>query len=168
MPRKIRPVRIEGDIAYVTLTQGYEAIIDASDAQLIGGHNWYAQLIAGLIYACTNKYSPKRKLIYLHRFIMADPYGFLIDHIDGNGLNNRKNNLRKATVSQNQQNRGVPKNNTTGFKGVCFSTRQNKYKSSIKVNGTLCHLGFYDTPEEAHASYCRASLEMHPEFGRTE
>ena len=84
---------------------------------------------------------------YLHNAIM-DSKG--VDHINENGLDNRKNNLRKATNSQNMHNRVKAQSNSiTGIKGVCFVTGKQKYKASVSLNGKGNFLGYYDTAEEA-------------------
>lgn len=107
-----------------------------------------------------------------HRLIFLMYYGYLpkeVDHIDGNKLNNRIENLRSATTSQNQHNRTKYKNNTSGYKGVSFYGK-NKYKcwgANIQVNGKQKHLGYFLTPEEAFAAYCKAALELHGEFANT-
>lgn len=90
-----------------------------------------------------------------------------IDHIDGNGQNNDPANLRLATRSQNQHNRGASKNNTSGFKGVYLEKKVNRWKSAICLNGKLRHIGLFDTKEEAHAAYVKAAEQLHGTFART-
>jgi hypothetical protein len=162
MPIKIRPIRICGDVAYVTLTQGYEAIIDAADVPLVDGHNWHAMKCENTVYG-RNKSS--KLSVLLHRLIMKAPLGLEVDHRDGDGLNNRRRNMRIATHSQNMHNTRRNKNNTSGFKGVDFSF--GKWRARIKIKGKKKHLGMFASPEEAHAAYCTASRELHGEFGRT-
>jgi hypothetical protein len=90
MPKSIRPIRVEGNVAFVPLTKGRESVIDAADVHLVEGFNWFAHVRGGGAYACSLRLSPKRKHIILHRIIMGDPDGLEIDHIDGDGLNNRR------------------------------------------------------------------------------
>jgi hypothetical protein len=172
MPRKIREIRIDGNIAYVLLTQGYEAIIDAEDVHLVAGCNWSAAQKGGTVYAQrTDCSGPKQKTIMLHRIIMGDPIGLDVDHRDGNGLNNRRRgdfgNLRVATPYQNQSNRGAQKNNTSGFKGVTLHRQMGKWQAQIGAGGVKKYLGIFETPEAAHDAYVKASAELHGEFGRT-
>ena len=87
-----------------------------------------------------------------------------IDNKDHNRSCNSENNLRAATRSQNQHNRGKPKNNTSGYKGVCWSKARNKWQASIKLNYKAVHLGYFDTPELAHTAYCNAADRYHKEF----
>jgi len=91
-----------------------------------------------------------------------------VDHIDGDGLNNRWDNLRGATNAQNQHNAKNWSTNTTGFKGVCFAKDTGKYQAQITQNKKAIYLGQYDTPEEAHAAYRGAAELLRGEFARTE
>jgi hypothetical protein len=166
MTGPIRPIRIEGDVAYVTLTRGYEAIIDASDVPLVEGVNWYATISRGTVYAVAKLPRPQRGNKRMHRAIMNTPSKMETDHIDGDGLNNRRSNLRIATTSENQRNRGLSANNTSGFKGVTWDKSAAKWKAQIKLNYVQKSLGNFDTPEAAHAAYVAASEKMHGEFAR--
>jgi hypothetical protein len=169
MPIKIRPIRICGDVAYVTLTRGYEAIIDAADVPLVEGRNWYALVQSHSVYVVRKgKRGSELRSVYLHRVIMGDPNGLQIDHKDGDGLNNRRYNLRVATKFQNMHNMRISRRNTSGFKGVSWDAAACKWRAWIGLNRKRKHLGVFDSPEEAHAAYCRASEKYHGEFGRTE
>lgn len=98
--------------------------------------------------------------------IGVDPGNLQIDHIDGNGQNNDPANLRLATRSGNMQNRGAYQNNTSGFKGVGWHKKTQKWQARIRHNWKRYALGYFDTPEEAHAAYVRAAEELHGEFAR--
>lgn len=87
-----------------------------------------------------------------------------IDHINGDRSDNRLCNLRRATHSQNMQNRRFQANNTTGFTGVVH--HKGKFGASIKIKGKRTYLGYFDTAEEAGAAYLVASREHHGEFAR--
>lgn len=91
-----------------------------------------------------------------------------IDHIDGDGLNNRLSNLREATHSQNLQNSKRQKNNTTGFKGVRYQKDKGKFRAGFMANGVNYHLGYYSTGEAAHEAYRAAAVRVHGEFVRFE
>lgn len=88
----------------------------------------------------------------------------LMDHINGDRSDNRWENLREANCCQNSRNRKLDCQNTTGFKGVVFCCRNKKYRSRIKINGVRKELGWFKTPEEAHAAYCQAAQEYHGDF----
>lgn len=158
-----RPIRIEGDLAYIPLTKGYVATIDAADAHLVDGFNWRVQFVKHLAYAVTGTL----QVVLLHRLIMSAPDGVYVDHKSRDGLDNRRNNLRLATPAQNQHNQRTNTANRSGYKGVHFHKGGKKWWSQITVNGKRISLGLHDTPEAAHAAYCAASSAMHGEFGRT-
>jgi hypothetical protein len=166
MPRKKRQIRIEGNIAYVPLPHGREAIIDAEDAELVGKYNWslYSKGYAATSVRAANG---KKKTLSLHRLVMNPPDGMDIDHIHGETLDNRKSQLRFATHSQNEHNKGAPATNTSGFKGVNWSKRNKKWRAQIRSNSKSIHLGLFHSPEAAHAAYCEAAKRLHGEFART-
>lgn len=167
MKRHIRPIRIEGNIAYITLTQGYEAVIDAADVHLVEGRNWFARVTHGnAVYAESNLSHPRSGQDKLHRIIIGDTPGLQIDHIDGDGLNNRRGNLRLATHSQNMQNRPLFKNNKSGFKGVSYRKDSKCWRAEILSKGDRHILGKFNCPTAAHFAYVKASRELHGEFGR--
>lgn len=163
-----RPIRVDGDIAYVTLTKGYEAVIDAADVHLVEGWSWYALIKQRTVYACRSDYSDGRlRKVRMHRALMAAQDGFEVDHRNGNGLDNRRSsNLRLATPAQNQHNQRLSRSNTSGFKGVCWDKGAGKWMAYINLGGKGRYLGRYETPELAHAAYAAASAELHGEFGR--
>lgn len=103
-------------------------------------------------------------LYKLHRLIWLWHYGSLpekeIDHIDGNPSNNRIENLREATPGENRQNqKRARKNNKLGFQGVYKVKR--KYRASITKDRKSHHLGYFDTPEDAHQAYLTAKRQIH-------
>lgn len=87
-----------------------------------------------------------------------------IDHINGVRSDNRINNLREATNSQNQRNTGARSHNTSGFKGVRWHKASGKYCAAIQHKGKRHHLGLFSGPDEAHAAYCKAADDMHRDF----
>lgn len=174
MTRSIRQIRIEGNIAYVPLTQGYEAIIDAEDVPMIIGRNWSAVVARrsnGLIRAVyayrVDTCKGKQKTIRLHRLINDTPFGMETDHVDGDGLNNRRENLRTATHSQNQHNQRIAAHNTSGVKGVSWDKSTQKWQALIKLMGKRKHLGLFATIDEASAAYAKESAALRGSFGRT-
>jgi hypothetical protein len=165
-----RPIRIEGDAAYVSLTKGYEAVISVSDVPLVDGFNWYA-MVQGrsrVVYAVRKDCSSgKMRTVLMHRVIARAPDGMEVDHINGNGLDNRPVNLRLATKSQNTMNRTAPSHNTSGVKGVYFNKARSKWQAQITVGGKTTALGRFDTLELASAAYAKANANFHGDFGRT-
>lgn len=155
------------DSIEIPLTRGYTAIVDPIDSDL-AGYRWFAQPAKRRVAA--RRYNVKPPIGFMHVVIAQRMYGRtlnpgeMVDHINGNALDNRRSNLRICTNAQNQCNSRA--RNKTGFKGVHH--RGNKYYAQITVNRKCITLGVYVTPEEAHAAYCKAALEYHGEFARFE
>lgn len=112
----------------------------------------------------------KHTIIFLHRVILARKLGRMLeqrefcDHIHGNGLDNRRSEIRLASASQNMQNRKMQKNNTSGYRGVHRHKKSGKFQATIYVNNKPIYLGTYNTPEKAYAVYCEAAIKYHGEF----
>ena len=106
------------------------------------------------------------KTYFSHRVIWLLVYGSWpeheIDHLDRNPMNNRIENLRAATPSENQQNHGLQRNNSSGYPGVHFNKKRNKYHAQIAVNGKDIFLGYFATAEEAFTAYMIAKIKYHP------
>lgn len=94
------------------------------------------------------------------------PYreGYLVDHIDRDGLNNRRDNLRYATHSQNMANRATMASNTSGYKGVTWRAQRNKWIAKIMLDGHSKYLGHFDNPTDAAIAYNLAAIRYHGEF----
>lgn len=166
---KTRPVYIDGDIAFISLTKGHQTLIDAIDLPLVERWNWFASINSQLQpYAVRRSYDvTPSKVIRLHRIILDAPEWLDVDHIDGNTLNNRRSNLRLATRSQNCQNQKVNASNLSGLKGVSWRESRKKWQAQIMRNYKKYYLGLFDTPEAAYSAYCIASKSLHGHFGRT-
>lgn len=167
---KAREIRIEGDIAYIPLTHGYEAIIDVADILLVHGRNWHAVIEGKMLYACRNAPIINGKWggrLRLHRVIMNAPNQFQVDHINCDGLDNRRSNLRIVTASQNQCNKRKPSMTTSMYKGVAWNKNAKKWQSAITINGNIKYLGIFADERSAHLAYCEASRELHGQYGRT-
>lgn len=104
--------------------------------------------------------------VQLHRVVLVAPEGIDVDHRDGDGLNNRRSNLRFADDSQNQANRHKLTKNSSGYRGVTFHRRCGQWQSAIKVNGRSRYLGLYSAPDAAARAYDRAANELYGEFAR--
>jgi len=102
-----------------------------------------------------------------HRLIFLYHHGYLpeyIDHIDGNSLNNKIENLRQCTFSQNLHNSKLQTNNTSGVKGVSFSKADNKWRARIQVNGESHFLGQYSNIDDAERVVKNIRVKLHKEF----
>jgi hypothetical protein len=157
-----RPIRIEGAIGYVPLADGTEATIDAEDAELVGQYNW---CLSGE-YVVTELWlgNGKRRTLGLHRLVMGEPEGRLVDHRKGVKRDNRKEFLRVATGSQNQYNAKMRDDNKSGHKGVSWHKARKKWQANIQHEGKWIYLGLFTDIEEATKAYKEAALKYHKEF----
>lgn len=159
--RPLQPHPSDPNALLVPLTQGYFAVIDAADVDLVAGRSWFAIRDEYTTYAGT---MVGRRTLRLHQLLV---YGGRVgrdkqaDHIDLDGLNNRRSNLRKSTNEQNVQNQKLKSSNRTGFKGV-YVRENGKFGAEI----SRVHLGTFDTAEAAALAYDDAAREMHGEFAR--
>ena len=111
----------------------------------------------------------KRKKYQVHRIIYEMAYRkipdlYQVDHVNGNRADNRVDNLRLATSSQNRWNSCKPKDNTSGLKGICWHKKSQKWQAYIKIFDKLKHLGLFATKEEAYAARIAAEKKYHGEF----
>ena len=97
------------------------------------------------------------RTVWLHQLIMGANTGSVVDHINCDPSDCRKNNLRVASQHQNSMNHSLNRNSTTGFKGVCFDKKANNYMAHIHPNGKMIFLGYFDSPIEAAFAYDRAA-----------
>ena len=100
----------------------------------------------------------------MHRIILNAPKGTMVDHINGNGLDNRKENLRLCTTRENNANQKKNRNNSSGYKGVAKASNCSKWRAYIRVDGVQRHLGNHNTPEEAARAYDAAAKKHFGEY----
>lgn len=146
----------------IKLTQGKVALVSDEDYEYLSQWKWSAILIKGKIWYATRREGEKR--FWMHREIMNTPKNLVVDHKNGNGLDNRRENLRNCTSFENQSNRGKNSNNTTGFKGVHFHKLSRKYIAVIKVHNKNYYLGLFKSPEEAALARDAKAMEMEKDF----
>lgn len=156
----------------IQLTKGLVAIVDDEDGPYLSQWKWYAQASRRGFYAARGERQPNggSVLIYMHRFINRTPDGFVTDHINGDGLDNRKANLRTATFSQNMMNTKPQIGRASPLKGAILDSTShnlNKWRANIRVAGRTRYLGRFPTQEEAAAAYARAAEKEYGEFHRT-
>lgn len=138
------------------LSRGIVTLIDASDFGVVGGVKWSLLIANGGMYARRIIYNNGQRLYsYLHREILGAPAEATVDHINGDGLDNRRANLRLATHSQNHANRRLlASNNTSGYRGVGRAANGSPYwAAQIKVNGIRVHIGHFEKIEDAARAY---------------
>jgi hypothetical protein len=145
----------------VQLTESKAAIVDDADAALVDQYKWY----------CSTYYAFKHPTkschhSYMHRLIMGAKKGQIVDHINGDKLDNRRSNLRFCTPAQNNYNSSKHKRNTSGYKGVFWNGRDGKWLAQAKINQKQTYLGQYETREQAALYYNLAAIMFHGEFAR--
>lgn len=151
----------------IELTQGWTTFVSDEDYDGLSKFKWYALRNGSNIYAARNEGRPPfRRTIQMHTVIMKTPRGMKTDHINGNGLDNRRENLRICTHAENMRNSRPHSNNTSGFKGVAWNKRESKWVAHIRLNRKRIHLGYFDTAEAAATAYEKAARELHGEFSR--
>lgn len=150
----------------IPLTQGQFAIVDDEDAELVLAQGrWFAKRDGRTFYAGrkTRRVGGGQATLHLHTLLTGWP---LVDHVNGDGLDNRRANLRPATKVENSRNRRLQSNNRSGFRGVSWITAKRRWRASICVQGRRIYLGHYTTPEAAAAAYDAAAREHFGEFAR--
>lgn len=138
---------------------GY-ALVDDEDFERVSEFSWTT-----VKHGYVGRRLAKGNML-LHRFITDAPIGLLVDHINGDKLDNRRSNLRLATQAENLRNRKVHANNRTGYKGVYWHKMARKYAARIAVEKRQIWLGLYEDPADAARAYDEAARKYHGEFAR--
>lgn len=151
----------------IPLSRGLVAIIDERDLPLVCHIKWHAtSSLRDTIYAAnTRQREGRRKLTLMHRVIADAPDGMLVDHRDGNGLNNRRSNLRLCTNGENQRNMRS-RTGSSRFKGVVWHSVRKYWQAGIQHEGRYHWVGQFSTEEEAGRAYDEAALRLFGEFAR--
>jgi hypothetical protein len=146
----------------IKLTQGKLAIVDDDDFERLNAYKWHAVKACNTFYAERNaskKNGRTGKTILMHREIIATTSPILVtDHIDGDGLNNQKSNLRVVSRRQNCQNR-INKPGTSKYPGVDWISGKKRWRARIEIDGTRKALGTFSVEENAFLAY-RAAVEQ--------
>lgn len=145
----------------IPLTRGLFALVDPADAGRVNRYKWCAGESKGAYYAKRGDYSGgKHRTVRMHTFIVGAGPGVDVDHIDGDGLNNRRGNLRICRHIENTANQRKPSSNTSGYKGVYFLG--GKWAAKIRTR----YLGLFDTAQEAACAYDTEARRVFGEFAR--
>lgn len=147
----------------IPLTQGKIALIDDEDWPLVAGFKWHARVKRDRRCAYAVSCRDGRR-IHMHRVILDAPPCAEVDHVNGDGLDNRRKNLRLATRSENQWNKVLYKTNTSGYKGVFWDKNCSRFRAAIKVFGVRRYLGSFLTAADAARAYDAAARDLHGEF----
>lgn len=153
----------------IALTRGMYAKVDIEDFDRINTHSWRAMLNrnTGCYYAATNlKIDGRNRSSFgMHTMVMNPSPGMEVDHRNrSETLDNRKENLRLATRSQNQANRRLQKNNTSGYRGVAFVKNMGLWRAQTQKNREKTRATYFSSKHEAAREYNRLALELHGEF----
>lgn len=165
-----KPVFIHEGVALVSVGNGLHASVDIADAPVVAALNWRACKAANTLYVRTNVRDENGRdvILKLHRLLLLlSDQSVVADHINGDGLDNRRANLRVASRFENMQNRRLPSHNSSGFKGVAFCPATGRWRAEIYADGKRYRLGRFNTPELAAAAYDAAARKLHGEFART-
>jgi hypothetical protein len=152
----------------IYLSEDAWTVLDQQDYYRFGRFKWEISGDDNIFYAVRNTIvdSSRTTTIRLHREIMNAPKGLVVDHINGDSLDNRRANLRLATHSQNSCNKRKRKNTTSQFRGVCFCKAKGKWDANINLAGKRIWLGSFDSEIEAGKAYDVAAKKYHGEFAR--
>lgn len=150
----------------ISLTQGKAAIIDDQDYALVSRYKWCAHEGCTTFYAVTNaKVGGKLKTLNMSALLLNPPPGYVVDHIDRNGLNNCRSNLRIALRHQNQANHGKRNGSSTSrFKGVSWDASTSRWVAAIGHKGNMYRIGKFKDEEDAALVYNVAAQIFHGDF----
>lgn len=151
-------------MAFIQTLQGDTVLFDDADESIVRNYEWRSSIIKrssgrSYVYASTRGVNK----MFMHRFLMncSDPNIF-VDHINGNGLDNRRSNLRLCNRSQNSANRQSSFKSSSKYLGVC--KKRKNWRAQISVNKRTKYLGTFKTQEEAALAYNEAAKKIHGEF----
>jgi hypothetical protein len=151
----------------IPLRGGLIALVDEVDAELVAGYRWRAVKIKHCFYARTQLREPGWPCVYMHRLLLAVPRGVCVDHINHDGLDNQRANLRVCSKAQNLANarkRISPRGTHSDFKGIIFIGRLQKWRAQISFQKVRRYLGHYSSEVEAARAYDRAARETFGDF----
>jgi hypothetical protein len=153
----------DGSVRLIPLTQGKFAIVDEEDYPELSRHTWHLNSCnkGPVQYAARTS---KGKAILMHRFLTNAPKDLCVDHIDHNGLNNTKRNLRLCTHAQNQKNIRSKRGSTSKYKGVSFRKKINRFIAEVSLKGKRYYLGCYKDEVDAAKVYDKKAKELFGEF----
>ena len=149
-----------GESTLVYMHSNKVCIISSASLELILPYTWCVEG-TGYVMSRTNG-----EAIKMHRLITNAPKGIFVDHIDGNPLNNRLDNLRLCLKQQNEFNTKIRSDNVSGYKGVSFDKRKHHYRAYITKDGKQYFLGYFSTKEEAAIAYNQKTTELFGAFAR--
>lgn len=151
----------------IELSRGMYALVDDADFDELSKFNWYASEKSRNVYAARRAKEGTRKMIYMHRQILNVKKGLVVDHINGNALDNRRENLRICTHAQNLMNQKPQIGKSSKYKGVSWDKRRNKWEAYIMLNDKKVSLGRFDIESDAARAYDKKASVAFGEFANT-
>lgn len=152
-------------VRQIPLTKGYVALVDEGDIEALSRFNWHVHVAPNTCYAKRSiTVDGKPRQLPMPNEILGVPCGSIVDHRDGNGLNNCRSNLRPANSLQNGRNKKPGSHNRSGCRGV--SPDRGHWRASLSIGGTAVHVGTFDTAEEAARAYDASARLHYGEFAR--
>lgn len=150
----------------IPLTRGYFAQVDDADFEWLNQWKWCARVTKYTVYAERTTMKNGRKVgVIMHRDIMnVNGQPTHVDHKDGNGLNNTRENIRLCTRSQNMMNRSGAQNSSSIFKGVAWHKSRKDWVAYITIDGVVKHIGRFKNEEDAARVYNQFARKLHGEF----
>jgi hypothetical protein len=147
---------------WIPLTRGKFALVDEEDYEALSQYHWF---FSGRGYA-ERAGAVRGQIVRMHRVVAGATAGVEVDHVSGDRLDNRRQNLRLATRSQNACNHRIRRDNTSGFKGVTWSAPHKQWRVNVRVDGKRHYVGLFRDPVEAAKAYDKAAKQHHGEFAR--
>lgn len=149
----------------IPLTRGKFALVDDEDFEALNEYKWQLTTTMWGSYATRKiKIGEKKITKGMHRLLLNPKDDELVDHINGNGLDNRRCNIRTCSHAQNTRNKSIPKNNTSGYKGVHWSKKNKNWISQIVINSKAYHVGSFSEIKIAAIAYNMAAIKCYGEF----
>ncbi len=156
----------------IQLTHGHVALVDDEDFEVVNQFIWYPRKGVSTIYARANDYeNKKQRRVDMHRLVMNAQPGQVVDHINCNGLDNRKENLRICTHTQNQwnQNKQITwegKPCSSKYRGVSWKKQNKKWSAVISYNGKQFWIGVFNKEDDAALAYNKKAKELYGEYAQ--
>lgn len=139
---------------FIELSRGFKALVDEQDYHHLRGMGWHAHTSKGFTYA---RCAWGNGHILMHVYLMKPPEGLLVDHINGDKLDNRRENLRLATNAENSRNVRKTEGRTSQYKGVVWDAARKKWRAQIKLEGSMKTLGRFEDERTAAQTYDEAA-----------